>query len=58
MTTWEIIIEREALLSTGSHGKLLQAFLLLFFHVKKIFERINQIRNKNAVMELITLLYY
>ena len=35
MTTLVIIIKREALLSTGAHGEMIQDFLSLFIHVKK-----------------------
>ena len=46
MTTLVIIIKLEALLSTGSHGELLQYFLSLFVHVKTITRCSKQIRNK------------
>ena len=57
MTTLVIIIKLKVLLYTGAHGELLQYFLLLFVHVKAIFGRSKQIRNKNGEVELITPLY-
>ena len=44
MTTLVIIVKKEALLSTGTHGELLQAFLSLFVHVKTIIGCSNQIK--------------
>ena len=46
MNTLVIIIEQEALISTGAHGEPLQDFLLLFVHVKTIIGCSKQIRNK------------
>ena len=46
MTTLVIIIKQEALISTGAHKELLQDFLSLFVHVKKIFGHSKKIQNK------------
>ena len=46
MNTLVIIIEQEALISTGAHEEPLQDFLLLFVHVKTIIGCSKQIRNK------------
>ena len=58
MPTLVIFIKREALISTGAHRELLQAFLLMFVHVNEIIGRSKQIQNKNGAMELITPSYY
>ena len=46
MTTLVIFIEVKALISTGSHGELLQDFLFLFVHVKTIIGRSKKTWNK------------